>query len=454
MNYDYDLLVIGAGSGGLSASKRAAHYGAKVAIAEQDLVGGTCVIRGCVPKKLLVYASHFHDLYQDAVGYGWDAVISHCDWSKLITAKDREIERLNHLHMHWLKEAGVALFSERAVLCDAHTAQIGEHLVTAEKILLAVGGEAVRPDIVGMEHTLTSREMFDLPHLPKRLAVLGAGYIAVEFACIMQGLGSQVTLIVRGDHILRGFDEDLRAMLRDNMIARGINIRFISQLEAIVPKTDGFHLTLDNMEMNVESVIVDQVLCAIGRVPLLAGLGLEKAGVKIVNNAIKVDDYSRTSQPHIFAVGDCTDRVNLTPVAVAEGRAFADTEFGHSPTRISHELIATAVFSQPELATVGLTEAQAHTRYPGDILCYRSRFRPLYHTLTGRPDKVLIKLLVQRSTDRILGAHMCGEHAAEIIQALAISIKMGATKKDFDATMALHPTLAEEFVTMRTPVSG
>ncbi len=466
MTYDYDLFVIGAGSGGLAASKRAASYGAKVAIAEQDLVGGTCVIRGCVPKKLMVYASKFSHLYEDAVGYGWSKVESHLDWERLITVVDKEVHRLSQLHIDFLSKAGVELFKSRVTLLDPHTLEVDGRKVTADKILIAVGGEAVKPDLPGVkEHTITSREMFLLKEQPKHLAVLGGGYIATEFAGIMHGLGTQVTQLIRGDVFLNGFDEDIRSGIFNGMMQHGIKIIPCTNGKGIERVPEGLKLTYYQKDKTEATLTADAVLVAIGRAPLLGGLGLENAGVEIancenedlprlhgysVNCAIKVDEYSRTSQPNIFAVGDCTNRVNLTPVAIGEGRAFADTEFGNTPRIFSHDHVASAVFSQPEAATVGLSEAEAQTKLGDDgVQVYRARFRPLFHSLTGADEKVMVKLVIDKNTDRVLGAHMVGDNAAEIIQGIAIAVKMGATKKDFDATVGIHPSTAEEFVTLR-----
>lgn len=465
MSYDYDLFVIGAGSGGLAASKRAASYGAKVAIAERDLVGGTCVIRGCVPKKLMVYASKFAHYYEDAVGYGWSEVQPSFDWQKLVTSVDNEVKRLSKLHISFLEKSGVELISGDATLLDPHTIEVDGRKVTADKILIAVGGEAIRPDIPGAEYAITSREIFLLPEQPKRFAAIGAGYIAVEFSGIMNGLGSEVTQFIRGDRFLRGFDEDIRSGVQDAMIQHGINIVPNSYVSKIAKVSDGLELTYLNKENNTEATItVDAVLIAIGRAPNLANLGLENTKVEIVqcddpnlpnlhgytvNCAIGVDEYSRTKEPNIFAVGDCTNRINLTPVAINEGRAFADTEFGNNPRIFSHETVASAVFSQPEAATVGLNESEAQEKYGEAVKVYRARFRPMYHSFTGKDEKVLVKLVVDSNTDKILGAHMIGENAAEIIQGIAIAVKMGATKKDFDATVGIHPSTAEEFVTLR-----
>lgn len=461
MTYDYDLFVIGAGSGGLAGSKRAASYGARVAIAEAtDLVGGTCAIRGCIPKKLMVYAAEFPSLFQDAIGYGWSEVQSHLDWQKLITAVDQDVRRLSQVQTRSLEAAGVELIKGYAKFIDPHTLEVGERKVTADKILIAVGGKAFRPPIEGMEHTVISDDMFHLPKQPKHIVILGGGYIGVEFACIMKGLGSQVTHIVRGDQILKGFDDDLSTGIRDGMRQHGIRVLPHTIVTKVEPVEAGLKLSLSGDYE--EPLIADTVLCAVGRMPNVQKLGLENAGVEVgqgpgqfgyasdADDAVAVNEYSQTTQPNIFAVGDCTDRLNLTPVAVAEGRAFADTEFGNKPRVISHEYVPTAVFSQPEAAAVGWTEADAREQF-GDlsIKCYRARFRPLFHSLTGREEKVMVKLVVDADSDRVLGAHMVGPHAAEIIQGMAIAINMKATKKDFDATIAVHPSTAEEFVTMR-----
>ncbi|NJO47776.1 MAG: glutathione-disulfide reductase [Oscillatoriales cyanobacterium RM2_1_1] len=447
MAYDYDLFVIGAGSGGLAASKRAASYGAKVAIAEYDLVGGTCVIRGCVPKKLMVYASQFSHLYKDAEGYGWSPVESQFDWKYLVKAVDTEVRRLSQLHISFLEKAGVELIEGYAKFVDPHTLEVGDRKVTADKILIAVGGHATKPDIPGAEHLVTSREMFLLPEQPKRMAVWGGGYIGVEFACIMNGLGSEITQIIRRDLILRGFDDDLRSTIQESMANRGIQFRLNSTIDKVEKVDEGLKLILNGEED--EPLIVDAVLCATGRDPNLAELLLENAGVELKEKAIAVTLDSRTTQPHIFAVGDCTDRMNLTPVAIAEGRALADTEFGHKPHSITHENIATAVFSQPEAATVGMTEAEAREKFGDAVQCYRARFRSLFNSLAGGDERVLVKLIVESNTDRVLGAHMVGKDAAELIQGIAIAVNMGATKKDFDDTMGIHPTSGEEFVTLR-----
>jgi glutathione reductase (NADPH) len=459
MTFDYDLFVIGAGSGGLAASKRAASYGANVAIAEESLVGGTCAVRGCIPKKLMVYGSHFPALFENAAGYGWHVGEAKLDWEHFITAIDNEVKRLSHLHTGWLEKAGVKLIPSRAKLVDPHTLEVDGRKITADKILIAVGGRPSKPDLPGMEHAITSNEMFHLPEQPKHIAIIGAGYIGVEFASIMRGLGSQVTQIIRKDLILRGFDRDIRHEIQQGMTHHGIRFIPNTMVKQIERVAEGLKLSLSGE--NQETVIADVFLAATGRMPYVEGLGLENAGIDIVpmpseglgystTSAIAVNEYSQTSQPNIFAVGDCTDRINLTPVAIGEGRAFADTEFGNNRRVFSHENVASGVFSNPEAATVGMTEDQAREKLGDDgVKIYRARFRPLFHSLTGAAEKTLVKMVVDAQTDRVLGAHMVGEHSAEVIQGVAIAVKMGATKKDFDATVGIHPSTAEEFVTLR-----
>ncbi len=458
MTFDYDLLVIGAGSGGLAASKRAASYGAKVAIAENDLVGGTCVIRGCVPKKLMVYGSHFPALFDDAAGYGWKVGNAELDWQHFITSIDKEVRRLSQLHVSFLEKARVQLISSRATLVDFHTVEVDGRKVTADKILIAVGGRPVKPDLPGMEYGITSNEIFHLKEQPKHIVILGAGYIGTEFACIMRGLGSEVTQITRGEKILKGFDEDIRAGIEEGMTNHGIRLIKNNVVKVVEQVPEGFKLTLSGDDQ--EAVIADVFLVATGRIPNVDGLGLENVGIDVVpssvegpgysaTNAIAVNEYSQTNQPHIFAVGDVTDRLNLTPVAIGEGRAFADSEFGDNRRKFSHETVPTAVFSTPEAATVGWTEVEARERFGDAVKIYSTRFRPMYHSLTGKQEKTMMKLVVDSNTDKVLGAHMVGESAAEIIQGIAIAVKMGATKKDFDATVGIHPSAAEEFVTLR-----
>ncbi len=458
MTFDYDLFVIGAGSGGLAASKRAASYGAKVAIAEQDLVGGTCVIRGCIPKKLMVYSSHFPQLIDSAAGYGWQVGDRKLDWQYLIDVIDREVKRLSNLHINFLDRAGVELIPSRAAIIDPHTVEVDGRKVTTDKILIAVGGRPVKPDLPGMELALTSNGMFHLKEQPKHIAIIGAGYIGVEFASIMRGLGSEVTQIIRKDLILRGFDKDIRHEIQNGMTHHGIKFLTNTVVKQVEKVDKGLKLTLAGAPE--ESITADVFLAATGRDPDLEGLGLENTGVNVIStpsegigystrSAISVNEFSQTSQPNIFAVGDCTDRINLTPVAIGEGRAFADTEFGNNKRYLSHENVPSAVFSTPEAATVGMSEDDAQAKFGDDITCYRARFRPLFHSLTGQDEKTLVKLVVDNKTDKILGAHMVGENSAEVIQGIAIAVNMGATKKDFDATVGIHPSTAEEFVTLR-----
>jgi glutathione reductase (NADPH) len=458
MTYDYDLFVIGAGSGGLAASKRAASYGAKVAIAEHDLVGGTCVIRGCVPKKLMVYASHFPALFRDAAGYGWKVGEAELNWEHFITSIDKEVRRLSQMHINLLEKAGVALISGKGKILDPHTVEVGDKKYTANKILISVGGRPVKPDMPGFEYGITSNEIFHLKEQPKHIAVIGAGYIGTEFACIMRGLGCEVTQITRGEKILKGFDEDVRDNIEEGMANHGIKLIRKNIVKSVEKVPEGLKLTLS--DENQAPIIADVFLVATGRAPNVDGLGFENAGVGLVAgtiegpgystlNAIAVNEYSQTSQENIFAVGDVTDRINLTPVAIGEGRAFADSEFGNHRRIFSHDDVATAVFTTPEAATVGLTEEQARQKYGDAIKIYKTRFRPMYYTLAGADERTMMKLIVDTKTDKILGAHMVGDNSAEIIQGVAIAVKMGATKKDFDATVGIHPSAAEEFVTMR-----
>ncbi len=449
MSYDFDFFVIGGGSGGIAAARRAASYGAKVGIAEAGYLGGTCVNRGCIPKKLMVYASRFPEQFTEAVGYGWSPVSSNLDWLKMMLAVNQEVERLNGIYETMLKKSGVEIISGYAKFIDPHSIAVGERKITAEKILIAVGGRPVRPDnIPGIEHAMVSDDIFKLPIQPKKMVILGAGYIGVEFACIMQGLGTEVTLMIRSDKILRGFDADLRTEIQTAMENHDIRILTNTTSLEITHSRGGLEVTAKSKDSS-QVVVTDTVsLAATGRIPNLEGLALESGGVLVQDGAIVVDKYSRTNQEHIFAVGDCTDRINLTPVAINEGRALADTQFGGKSRTMAYDNIPSAIFTTPEGATVGLTEAEARNQY-GLVKVYKSRFRPLYHTLTGRDEKTMMKLIVDSKTDKVLGAHMVGEHAAEIIQGVAIVLKMGGKKADFDATVGIHPSSAEEFVTMR-----
>jgi glutathione reductase (NADPH) len=450
-NREVDLFVIGAGSGGVRAARIAAGYGARVMIAEEYRVGGTCVIRGCVPKKLLVYASRFAHEFDDAAGFGWSVDAPVFDWSTLIANKDKEIARLEAAYTANLDKAGVMTVKARAVLEDAHTVRLstGER-VKAAHILVATGAWPNNgPPIPGMEHVITSNETFHLPFLPRRILVQGGGYIAIEFACIFAGLGSEVTLVYRGENILRGFDDDVRTHLRGEMEKRGITVITGRTVTEVAPSGEASPAQLSDGRW----IDVDKVMFAIGRSPNTAGLGLEAAGVQIAKTgAVVVDEYSRTAVPHIYAIGDVTNRLNLTPVAIREGHAFADTVFGGRPTRVDHLDVPTAVFSEPEVGVIGLTETMARERF-ARIDIYKATFRPMKATLSGRDTRILMKLVVDGVSDRVLGCHIVGEGAAEMIQTIGIAVKMGATKADFDATMALHPTAAEELVTMRTPTA-
>lgn len=445
MIFDYDLFVIGGGSGGIPAARQAAKYGAKVAIAEQDALGGTCVNRGCVPKKLMVYASHFSPKFREAADYGWSPVESEFNWSVFLPEKDQEIQRLNGVYQNNLEKAGVKLFRDRAQLLDPHTVKIGETQVSAEKILIAVGAHPYKPDIPGIEYAITSDDIFHLKTQPQRLVVIGGGYIGVEFSCIMHGLGTQVALMIRQDRILAKFDGDLRDNVQAGMQSHGIEILTNTFVKAIEKTESGLELDLGD-----RTFTTDLVLVATGRIPNIKHLGLEEIGVKIEKGAIAVDEYSRTSVPSIFAVGDCTNRLNLTPVAVAQGRAFADTEFGNNPRHISnYDLIPTAVFSQPEAATVGMNETAAREQFGEAVQCYRAKFVPMYYSLTDSDEKMLIKLVVNSKTDRVLGIHVVGDRAAEMVQGFAVALAKGATKADFDRTIGIHPSSAEEFFTLR-----
>ena len=446
-DYDVDLFVIGAGSGGVRAARIASSHGAKVMCAEEYRVGGTCVIRGCVPKKLLVYASRFADEFEDAAGFGWTVPEPTFDWTHLIANKDREIARLEAAYKTTLERYKVELVKARAVIEDAHTVRLGSGArIRAETILIATGAAPYfGAQIAGLEHVISSNEAFHLKELPKRILIQGGGYIAVEFAGIFNGLGSEVTLVYRGENILRGFDDDVREHLRSEMERRGIKI-VTGQIVASVEKVEhGLAVELSNKE----SVVVDQAMFATGRKPNIKGLALEEVGVKLAEDGgIAVDEFSRTSVPSIYAVGDVTNRVNLTPVAIREGHAFADSVYGGMPTRVDHTNVPTAVFSEPEVGVIGLTEKQA-AQSLAKVDIYKTTFRPMKATLSGRDTRVFLKLVVDGITNRVVGCHIVGPDAGELIQVIGIAVRMGATKADFDATMAVHPTMAEELVTMR-----
>lgn len=449
--YDYDLFVIGAGSGGVRAARMSASHGAKVAVAEEHRVGGTCVIRGCVPKKLFVYASQFSEHFEDSVGFGWTVPQEPVfDWKTLIANKDKEIDRLNGIYIRNLTNSGVEIVDDRAVLKDQHTVHlVNENRdVTAKNILIAVGAWPNLPSIPGIEHAISSNEAFDLEELPKRVVVVGGGYIAVEFAGIFNGLGVETTLMYRGPLILRGFDQDLRRNLQEEIVKKGMNLRLESDIAAIEKQADG---TLLLTLKGGETVTTDAVMYATGRLPNTASLGLETVGIETkANGAIPVDVYSKTSVDNIYAVGDVTDRANLTPIAIREGAAFAETVFNNTPMAVDHSNIPTAVFSQPEIGTVGLTEEQACEQVgANDVAIYKSTFRPMMNTLSGSEERTTMKIVVHESTDKVLGVHILGPHSGELIQAVGIAVTMGATKAQFDATVAVHPTAAEELVTMK-----
>ena len=447
-DFDVDLFVIGGGSGGVRAARIAAQHGARVMLAEEYRLGGTCVIRGCVPKKLLVYASRFHGEFEDAAGFGWTVPHATFDWATLIANKDKEIARLEAAYGSLLEKSGVKVIKNRATLADPHTVQVvGGDRVKAAHVLISTGGTPSFGDkIPGIEHAISSNEAFHLPELPRRVVIQGGGYIAVEFACIFAGLGAHVTLVYRGENILRGFDDDVRQHLRMDMEKRGIRVVTGRTITAI--EQTGTHYSVQVSSGN--HIPADKVMFATGRAPNVGKLGLKEAGVEIAKNGgIAVDEYSRTTAPNIYAVGDVTNRINLTPVAIREGHAFADTVFGGKRTIVDHANVPTAVFSEPEVGAVGLTEAQARAQLAQTDV-YKSMFRPLKATLSGRDTTVLLKLIVDGETDRVVGCHIVGEGAAEMVQLAAVAVKMRATKADFDATMALHPTIAEELVTMRT----
>ncbi len=448
MSYDYDLFVIGAGSGGVRASRISAQYGARVAVAEDTYLGGTCVNVGCVPKKLFVYGSHFAEDFKDAQGYGWNVASESFDWDRLRDNKTAEIERLNGVYANLLDNAGVDRKWGSASLIDNHTVQVGEETYTTDKILIATGSWPYVPNFPGSEHAITSNEAFYLDTLPKRAVVVGGGYIAVEFAGIFAGLGVDVDLAYRGPLFLRGFDQGVREFVKNELAEKDINLRFNTTVESISLQGDTRVLELGSGE----TLEADLVLYATGRRPRTDGLGLETVGVATSDSgAIAVNDDYQTSIDNIYAIGDVIDRLQLTPVAIAEGMCIANNLFTGNPTqRVNYDNVATAVFCQPNIGTVGPTEEEAQALYP-ELQVFESTFRPMKHTMTGRAEKTLMKLLVNGADDRVVGAHMVGPDAGEIIQGLAIAIGAGVSKAQFDLTIGIHPTAAEEFVTMRTP---
>ncbi len=445
--YDYDLFTIGAGSGGVRASRISAGYGARVAVAEELYLGGTCVNVGCIPKKLLVYGAHFSEDFKDAEGFGWTIGERQFDWATLISNKNTEIERLNEVYRNILEGSGVKIFDARAHIVDPHTVEVGGEKITAANILVATGGWPVVPDLPGKEHAITSNEAFFLEKFPRRVVIVGGGYIAVEFAGIFHGLGAEVVQLYRGPLFMRGFDIDVRRTLSAEMAKKGIEIRVNSEVTSIGKSGNVLIATLSDGT----TIEADFIMYATGRAPNTGKLGLEKAGVKLGSNgAVVVDDYFRTNVPSIYAIGDVTDRLKLTPVAIAEGMVLARNLFGGESSIMDYENVPTAVFSQPPVGTVGYTEEMARNRF-GPVETYKSTFCPLKHMLSGRDEKTMMKLIVERASDRVVGCHMVGPDAGEIIQGLAIALKCNATKAQFDATLGIHPTVAEEFVTMREP---
>ena len=443
--FDYDLFTIGAGSGGVRASRMAGRFGARVAIAEHDRIGGTCVIRGCIPKKLLSYAAHYAEDLEDARGYGWTVEGAAFSWPALIEGKNREIARLSGVYADALAGAGVAVIEGTAKLVDPHTVAIGGRRVTAQNVLVATGGWPGKPAIPGIEHAITSTEAFELPALPRRVLMVGGGYVAAEFAGIFNGLGAEVTLAYRGEQILRGFDDDVRRHLHEEMGKKGVRILLKSTVSRIARRADG---TLE-ASVGGGKIECDAVMVATGRTPNTARLGLVEAGVKLDDaGGVVVDRFCRSSVANIYAVGDVTHRIALTPVAIREGAAVATTLFGGNETPVDHDDVPSAVFSQPPVGTVGLTESRAVAKL-GKVDIYKASFRPLRHTLSGRDERTLMKLVVDAATQRVVGAHMVGADAPEIIQGIAIAVKAGLTKAQLDATVGIHPTAAEEFVTLR-----
>ncbi len=451
MAYDFDLYVIGAGSGGVRASRMAAGHGAKVAVVESTYLGGTCVNVGCVPKKLFVYGSHFHEEFEDAAGFGIDVGGSSFSWPTLRDNKTREIERLNGIYRNLLDGAGVTLHEGRAQLLDAHTIEVvsdtGAQRYTADKILIATGSWPTVPDVPGREHVITSNEAFYLPEFPERAVVVGGGYIAVEFAGIFAGLGADTTLVYRGPMFLRGFDDSVREFVKEELPKKGVTLRFETQVERVEKAGEGLQVVCADGDV----LAADTVLYATGRHPNTDGLGLENAGVSLGERGeVLIDDYYQTNVANIYAIGDVTDRMQLTPVAIEEGMCVAANLFTDAPDRsLNYDNIATAVFCQPNIGTVGLTEAEAVARHQGSLDIYESSFRPMKHTLTGRDERSFMKMIVHRDTDEVLGVHMVGPDAGEIIQGMAVAMVAGATKSQFDATVGIHPTAAEELVTMR-----
>lgn len=448
-DFDFDLFTIGAGSGGVAGTRRAGEYGAKTAICEESRVGGTCVLRGCVPKKLLMYGASFSEHFADAAGFGWSVGQPRLDWGQLIETKNTELNRLEQIYLRLLESSGVTLVEGRGRIIDPHTVDVGGRRYTAKHIMIATGGWPSLPEVPGIEHAITSNEALDLNELPGRVTIVGGGYIGVEFAGIFSAAGAQVTMLLRGDNVLRGFDGEVRERLLEEMRARGIDIQTEVVVKSISKCADGsLSLLLDHDELHT----TDALLYATGRLPNTRDLGLENVDVELrETGAIVVDERNRTAVPSIYAVGDVTHRINLTPMAIAEGRALAETLFNDNPITVERRNIPTAVFSRPPVGTVGLTEEQAREQLRA-IEVYCAHFRPMKATLSGRAEKILCKLVVDKDTQVVVGAHMVGDDAPEIIQGLAVALQCGATKAQFDATIGIHPSAAEEFVTMRRPI--
>ncbi len=446
---DFDLFVVGGGSGGVACARRAASHGARVGLVEESRMGGTCVHRGCIPKKFLVYASHFHHEFEDAAGYGWTVGESSFDWATMVAAKCKELDRLESIYRRLLKESGVTSFDGHGALIDANTVEVDGARHSADTLLVATGGWPFIPDLPGSELAITSNEAFDLPELPERIVIVGGGYIACEFACIFNGLGVEVVQLYRSDMILRGFDMDVREICCEEMRKTGVDVRLNENAVKLEKSSNGIVVTTSQGNR----LEVDQVMFATGRAPNTAGIGIEEVGVELNHKgAVNVDSGSCSNVANIYAVGDCTDRVNLTPVAIHEGRCLAETLYNNNPQIPDHRNIPTAVFTQPEIGTVGMSEEDARTHCAA-VDIYKTRFRPLKHTLTGRDETVFMKLVVDRSNDRVVGCHMIGSGAGEMSQLLGVAIKAGATKAQFDETVAVHPTSAEELVTMYEPVT-
>ena len=449
MAYDFDLFVIGGGSGGVRAGRVAAQNGAKVALAEEFRMGGTCVIRGCVPKKLMVFASHFSEAFEDAKAYGWDfAEGASFNWPRFRGKLHAELERLEGIYRKLLNNNEVTIFDSRAVVKDPHTVVLNDGTeVTAKTILVAVGGRPVVPEFEGSAHAITSNDIFLLDEMPQKIVIVGGGYIASEFAGILNGLGVKVTQLYRGEQILRGFDDEARALIAEGMVEKGVDLRLNADVAKIEKGDGGFAVTLKDGTTET----FDQVMYATGRRPNTDGMGLEAAGVALGRGGeVVVDKFSATAVPSIYAVGDVTDRVQLTPVAIREGMAFVETVIKGNPTPVDHELIPSAVFTQPEFGTVGLTEEQAAAQEPIEV--YATTFKPMNHSFAGRADKVMMKMVISKANRKVLGVHIVADGAGEMIQMAGIAVKMGATKEDFDRTVAVHPTMAEELVTMKEPV--